>query len=231
MNHRASAGVLSRRQELAELGVFLLLIVPPLVLSFFAVGQATMSFPLLAGATITRDASLVALILLLLARARQPVAAVGWVGRAAGREVALGVVLAIPVLVGAQALNVALRAAGLSGPQPSGTGLLPSPGIGGLLLAVLLVVVVAVAEETIFRGYLILRIASVLRSRWLAVLLSSVIFSVGHGYEGSAGVLTVGVTGLVFAAVYVWRGSLVAPMVMHFLLDFLAIVVAPLLLR
>ncbi|GGM26590.1 lysostaphin resistance A-like protein [Dactylosporangium sucinum] len=231
MNDRAFAGVLSRRQELAELGVFLLVLVPPLVLSFFAAGQSTASFPLLAGATIARDVSLVALVLLLLARARQPVAAVGWVGRAAGREIALGVALSIPVLVGTQALDLALRNAGLSGPPPSGTGLTPTPGSGGLLLAVVLVAVVAVAEETIFRGYLILRIAGVFRSRWLAVLLSSVIFSVGHGYEGSAGVLTVAVTGLVFAAVYVWRRSLVAPVVMHFLLDFLAIVVAPLLLR
>jgi membrane protease YdiL (CAAX protease family) len=39
----------------------------------------------------------------------------------------------------------------------------------------------------------------------------------------------VGVMGVVFAVVYLWRGSLVAPMVMHFLQDFLAIVVLPLL--
>jgi membrane protease YdiL (CAAX protease family) len=55
------------------------------------------------------------------------------------------------------------------------------------------------------------------------------IFAVGHGYEGSAGVATVGVMGVLFAVVYLWRGSLVAPMVMHLLQDFLAIVVLPLL--
>ncbi|MGI5174853.1 CPBP family intramembrane glutamic endopeptidase [Dactylosporangium sp. CA-152071] len=231
MDDRAFAGILSRRQELAELGVFLLLLVPPLVLSYFAAGQAAVPFTLLASATIARDAGLVALILLLLARARQPVAVIGWTGRAAWREVAWGVALTVPVLVGAQILDAVLRGAGLSGPRPSSASLQPAPGVGQLLLAVALVAVVAVAEETVFRGYLILRIAGVLRSRTLAVLLSSVIFSVGHGYEGSAGVLTVGATGLALAAVYVWRHSLVAPMVMHFLLDFLAIVVAPLLLR
>jgi membrane protease YdiL (CAAX protease family) len=56
-----------------------------------------------------------------------------------------------------------------------------------------------------------------------------VIFSLGHGYEGSAGVITVGFMGLVFALVYLWRGSLVAPMVMHFLQDFIGIVLSPLL--
>lgn len=32
-------------------------------------------------------------------------------------------------------------------------------------------------------------------------------FALGHGYEGSAGVVTVGVMGMVFALVYLWRGS------------------------
>jgi len=40
-------------------------------------------------------------------------------------------------------------------------------------------------------------------------------------------VVTVGVMGLVFALVYLWRQSLVAPMVMHFLQDFIGIVLLP----
>jgi membrane protease YdiL (CAAX protease family) len=56
-----------------------------------------------------------------------------------------------------------------------------------------------------------------------------VIFSLGHGYEGTAGVITVGMMGIVFAPVYMWRKSLVAPIVMHFLQDFIGIVLLPLL--
>jgi membrane protease YdiL (CAAX protease family) len=41
--------------------------------------------------------------------------------------------------------------------------------------------------------------------------------------------VTVGFMGLVFALVYVWRKSLVAPVAMHFMQDFLAVVVVPLL--
>ena len=92
-----------------------------------------------------------------------------------------------------------------------------------------LVVIVAVAEETIFRGYLMLRLQAITASPAAAVVLSAVIFSLGHGYEGSAGVVTVGVMGAVFALVYLWRQSLVAPMVMHFLQDFIGIVMLPLL--
>ncbi len=96
-------------------------------------------------------------------------------------------------------------------------------------LAFVLVVVVATAEETIFRGYLLLRLEAVSQSTTVAVILSAVIFSLGHGYEGGAGVVTVGVMGVIFALVYIWRRSLVAPITMHFLQDFLAIVLLPLL--
>jgi membrane protease YdiL (CAAX protease family) len=62
-----------------------------------------------------------------------------------------------------------------------------------------------------------------------AIVLSAFIFSIGHGYEGTAGVITVGVMGLAFALVYLWRRSLVAPMIMHCFVDFVSIVVAPVL--
>ncbi|WP_314176555.1 CPBP family intramembrane glutamic endopeptidase [Streptomyces winkii] len=227
MQDESHAGVLSRRQELAETGVFLLLIVPSLAFSFVGSGQGALPFPLVAAATILRDAGLVALVLLLLSRARQPVAAIGWVRRTVWLEVLVGVAFSAVALLGGQLLAAALHGAGLSVQQGGTSGLLPSAHIGELLLAFVLVVVVAVAEETVFRGYLILRFKSALQSRTWAVLLSTVVFAVGHGYEGGAGVLTVGLIGLVFALVYEWRRSLVAPIVMHFSLDFVSIVLAP----
>jgi membrane protease YdiL (CAAX protease family) len=102
-------------------------------------------------------------------------------------------------------------------------------GMAEFLLAFVLVVIVALAEETIFRGYLILCLKAVTPSPAVAVFLSGAVFSLGHGYERSAGVVTVGVMGLVFAFVYMWRQSLVAPIVMHFLKDFIGIVLLPLL--
>jgi uncharacterized protein (DUF4213/DUF364 family) len=56
-----------------------------------------------------------------------------------------------------------------------------------LPLAVALVVVVAVTEETIFCGYLIRRFVAVTGSPRIAVVASAVVFSLGHGYEGTAG--------------------------------------------
>ena len=68
----------------------------------------------------------------------------------------------------------------------------PDARLAEFLLATVLVIVVALAEETVFRGYLILRFKNVAANTSAAVLLSAVIFSLGHGYEGSAGVITVG---------------------------------------
>jgi len=218
---------LSRRQAAVELAVFLLLIMPSLVLSFAGTAEGSVSFPLVAVGTILRDVGLLALVLLLLARAGQPILAIGWVRWRAGREVALGLVLSVAVLVLSPLLEAALRAAGLSGPHATAQAIMPRSTIGDLLLAFVLVAVVAVAEETIFRGYLILRFTRVLGGRAWAVLLSSIAFAIGHGYEGGAAVVTVGLTGFAFALVYIWRRSLVAPVVMHFVLDFVAIVLSP----
>jgi membrane protease YdiL (CAAX protease family) len=117
-----------------------------------------------------------------------------------------------------------LRAMGLSTPSTPLPSFLAARGMAEFLLAFVLVVIIAMAEETIFRGYLILRLRAITASPAAAVLVSSVVFSLGHGYEGSAGVVTVGVMGVIFALFYMWRQSLVAPMVMHFLQDFIGIV-------
>ena len=120
-----------------------------------------------------------------------------------------------------------LTAIGLSSAAEPGPSFFHVGGRWEVALAVVLVVVVAVSEETIFRGYLIRRLQTATAQhdgRRAAVV---GVFAVGHGYEGSLGVVTVGVMGLIFSLIYLWRQSLVVPMVLHFLQDFLAIVVAP----
>jgi membrane protease YdiL (CAAX protease family) len=193
------------------------------------VRRGNLSFVLTAVATIFRDLGLVGLILFFLWRNGENVERIGLSLRRAGREAALGVALFVPSVFGTALLEWGLLRLGLSRPATPTPSFLAAKGSAEFLLAAVLVVVVAVAEETIFRGYLMLRFRTLLRSPALAVALSSVIFSLGHGYEGSAGLATVGVMGAIFAIIYLWRRNLVAPIVMHFLQDFLSIVLLPLL--
>ena len=61
--HSTNSTQSSSTEQLVEVSIFLFLIVPSMVLSFFAVKQGTLSFVLVAFATILRDLALVSLIL------------------------------------------------------------------------------------------------------------------------------------------------------------------------
>jgi membrane protease YdiL (CAAX protease family) len=220
-----------KKGRLLEVSVFVFLILPSLLLSFVSVGSGGpggLSFALGGTAIVFRDLALVALVLFFLWRNRESIRRIGWGFRCCWRDVGLGMLLFVPMFFAAGWVEQAAQTAGLSpGPKSLPAVLVPH-GSGEFMLASVMVVVVALAEETIFRGYLILRFVEVTGSGVAAVLLSSFIFSLGHGYEGSAGVVTVGFMGLAFALVYIWRRSLVAPIVMHFMQDFLGIVALPL---
>ncbi len=75
-----------------------------------------------------------------------------------------------------------------------------------------------ICEEVLYRGLLMTALAT-LTGLWPAVLLSSVVFGVGHAYQGPGGILRTGLVGLVLALVVVFTGSLLAAMVMHAVLD------------
>jgi membrane protease YdiL (CAAX protease family) len=216
----------TRRQRTAEVAVFLFLIGSSMVFSLFAVPQERVGFTLAASAIITRDIALVALVVFFAWRNGEPLSRLGLTFHNRWKDVALGLALFGPMAFGTSLLENVLRHAGLSVPLRPPSFFIYH-GSGDAVLALVLVVVVAISEETIFRGYLITRLTTATRSLGAAIILSAIIFSLGHGYEGSAGMVTVGVMGGVFALVYVWRKSLVAPMVMHFLQDFIGIVLIP----
>lgn len=80
-------------------------------------------------------------------------------------------------------------------------------------------VTAGVTEELVYRGFLIAYLAAWV-GVWPAVLLSSVVFGLGHAYQGGTGpMLQTGTIGLVLATVYVLGGSLWAPMILHAVVD------------
>jgi membrane protease YdiL (CAAX protease family) len=214
----------THQQQLLEVSVFLFLIVPSMVLSFFLVRVGQINFVLAAISTILRDLALVSLILYFIWRNGEALQRLGLTWRNAGREVILGALLFVPIFFGAGVLEHFLRQIGFSVPATPLPKFLTVQGPGEVILAFFLVIIIALAEETIFRGYLILRFRGLKATPLAAALLSAVVFSLGHGYEGTAGVVTVGALGLVLALIYQWRGSLTAPIVIHFFQDFSSIV-------
>jgi membrane protease YdiL (CAAX protease family) len=225
---RRSIWITLHTTHLVEFAIFLLQIVPSMVLSLAVTSSEPTSFGLLATSVLVRDLSLIALIGFFLWRNGEPAARVGLSTRTFGREVLLGVVLFLPVHYATGLLNAFLESIGFSGPSGDAMRTLTAAkSSGDLILGVLLALGVAITEEVVFRGYFLLRFRELTSRNSLAALASAVFFSIGHGYEGSAGVVAVGVFGLMLAAIYLWRGTLVAAIVIHFLQDAVGIVLLP----
>jgi membrane protease YdiL (CAAX protease family) len=213
--------------QVIELAIFLFLFVPSMVLSFLTVKPESLTFPVLAFASTLKDLALLSLVLYLVWRNGESFSSIGCTWHKAWTEIALGALLFLPLTYGIGLVERLLQVAGLSFMKGPPSYLVPT-GTWQILLAFVFLVVVAISEEVIFRGYLILRFRALAGNRAAALLLSTAIFSIGHGYEESGGVIAVGILGLVFGLVYLWRGSLLAPMVMHFLQNFIGIVLVPL---
>ena len=77
----------------------------------------------------------------------------------------------------------------------------------------------AFPEEVIWRGFLMTRLAEILggsRSAWSSALVaSSALFGLAHLYQGAAGVLTIGVIGVVFGLAFLWVRNLWPLVVAH----------------
>lgn len=78
-----------------------------------------------------------------------------------------------------------------------------------------------VCEETMFRGFAITYLRKLVGSTWVAVLLATLAFAYMHGglHQGMFLFTMRFAIGLVFAGIYLWRDSLLPPMLFHFLID------------
>jgi membrane protease YdiL (CAAX protease family) len=217
----------SRKIQLIEASVLLFLIMPSMFVSLSVIKRSSLTFPQLAGSSLVHDLALLALVLYLVWRNGEPFTSIGLNLKEKWRELFLGLALFVPFFLGVGLIERLLRSLGYLIPKGPPAYLTPS-GAGQFLLAFALLIVVAVTEEVIFRGYFILRLESVLRNSGVAVLLSALVFSIGHGYQGPGSVIAIGLMGIFFGLIYLWRRNLIAPIVIHFLQNFLAMIVAPL---
>jgi uncharacterized protein len=90
------------------------------------------------------------------------------------------------------------------------------------------VTTVAICEELIYRGF-----TQCILQEWsgrvifVSIAGSAVLFSIAHLYQGARGLITTFVVGILFATIRFWTGSLLAPVVAHFIADITAGMLAP----
>ena len=100
-----------------------------------------------------------------------------------------------------------------------------SPG-GWLALFGVVLPLIAVAEELLFRAALIGVPATFFGvSPWLLAVVASLAFAFGHGAQGRVGVVVTGLLGFVLAAGYILTGSLLVVVVAHYVVNALEFLV------
>ena len=154
-----------------------------------------------------------AIVLLILVRRgeRLPFISIGLGTSTWWKSVLWGFVIAIACAVVGGAL-AALTSYG-HGPASSAFGKLP------LWLITLIVFRAGVVEELF---YAIERLQALGLNRYAAAAIPLLIFGVGHWTGGWANILIALALGAILAGFYLWRRDLVANMIGHFLVDFVA---------
>jgi CAAX protease family protein len=86
-----------------------------------------------------------------------------------------------------------------------------------------------IGEEVIYRGLLLhyLHVLPFHLSWTLALVVSSVIFGIGHLYQGIAGAVSTVVVGFLFGAMFLATGSLLLPIVVHAVMDLRILAMLP----
>jgi len=91
-----------------------------------------------------------------------------------------------------------------------------------LWLITLIVLRAGVVEELFYRGYAIERLQAVGLKRAWAAGVPLVIFALGHWTGGAANILIALALGAILSGFYLWRRDLVANMIGHGTVDFIA---------
>jgi membrane protease YdiL (CAAX protease family) len=93
----------------------------------------------------------------------------------------------------------------------------------------LVCITAGVCEEFVYRGFLLhyLHVLPFHLSLTWALVASSVIFGIGHLYQGVAGAVQTAVAGFLFGCLFLITGSLLVPMVVHAVVDLRALALLP----
>lgn len=98
--------------------------------------------------------------------------------------------------------------------------LAPESSRGWVGLLVVVLPLIAVAEELLFRAALVgVPAAGFGVSPWLLAVVASLAFALGHGAQGRVGIVVTGMLGLVLAAGYILTESLLVVVVAHYVIN------------
>jgi membrane protease YdiL (CAAX protease family) len=156
----------------------------------------------------------VALLFIIWRGERLPLSSVNLGTAPIGKSTLWGIIIAVALaLVGGIIASVTHFK---GGPMGAAFGKLP------FWLITLVVLRAGVVEELFYRGYAIERLQQLGLNRYWASAVPLLIFGFGHGANGCVNIILALALGAVLTIFYLWRRDLVANMIGHFLVDFIA---------
>jgi membrane protease YdiL (CAAX protease family) len=135
---------------------------------------------------------------------------------------ALGLGVGLGVLLAAVngGLSAVAERAGINYSEELRELLTPESPAGWAVLLGGVLPLVAAAEELLFRGALVLALSAGFPvSPWLLALASSAVFGLAHGAQGRVGAAAAGLFGFVLAASLLLTGSLLVPIIAHYVVN------------
>jgi uncharacterized protein len=92
-----------------------------------------------------------------------------------------------------------------------------------------LVVTAGICEEFMYRGFGIEELAVFTGNRWIAGLVSLILFTVAHSglYGFSPALILPGIAGAMITLLYLWRRNLPVCMLMHTIIDAIPLLIVP----
>ncbi|MDR5672378.1 Metal-dependent membrane protease, CAAX family [Halalkaliarchaeum sp. AArc-CO] len=140
--------------------------------------------------------------------------------------VGLGLVAGVLLYLGNEAAAAIGKRHGFTGSEELRRRLAPDTVVGWFALLFVVLPLIAVFEEVLFRGALIgVAAAGFDVSPWLLAVVSSVAFGFGHGAQGKLGIVVTGVLGFLLAALFIASGSLLLVIVAHYVVNVLEFLV------
>lgn len=131
------------------------------------------------------------------------------------RDFGIALVFWIIAIIILGAVASALRFSHLMHATPKTVLALAPQTIVQLLVWIALCCTAGIVEEFVFRGYLLQQFSSIGGKVWIGVVVSSLLFGAGHGYEGIGAMIVIAVYGALFCVLAIRRESLRAGMIAH----------------
>lgn len=134
--------------------------------------------------------------------------------------VVLGVALGVALWVANEFATTVADAVGASYDETVRKMLAPETTGGWAALFLIVLPIIAFAEELLFRAALIgVPAAGFDVSPWLLAVVSSLAFALGHGAQGRVGIVVTGLLGFVLAGAYILTTSLLVVFVAHYVIN------------